>query len=123
MLLVFAPENELLASRNPGKHVRERRIKNLSSQSACLRSINSCHPMQAIKLKTHIGQDHRIELDLPSGLPEGEVEVIVLVPDAAPNQRGAALRAFFDELDRCPRQRLTKEEIDRQIAEERASWD
>lgn len=53
----------------------------------------------------------------------GEVEVIVLA--SAPTTVGAeqSLGELFAELDRMPHKRLTKEEVDRYLAEERASWD
>lgn len=79
--------------------------------------------MQAIKLKTRIGRDRRIEIELPPEVPEGEAEVIVLVDDPISEPSEVSLRAFFEELDRSPHKRRTKEEIDRYIAEERASWD
>ena len=37
--------------------------------------------MQAYRLKTIIGEDHRIEV--PAEIPPGEAEVIILVPDEA----------------------------------------
>ena len=59
--------------------------------------------MRALRLKAHIDSKHRIELQLPMDTPEGEVEVIVLIPDSlSPAKQG--LRSFFDELDRQPRQ-------------------
>ena len=79
--------------------------------------------MQAIKLSTRVGRDHRIEIDLPPEVPEGEVEVIVLIPETASSTAKESLRAFFEQLDQSLHKRLTKEEIDRYIAEERASWD
>jgi len=79
--------------------------------------------MRAIKLRANVGRDHRIELELPPEMPEGEVEIIVLAGEAASLSEARSLRDFFDELDRLPRKRLTKEQIDRYIAEERASWD
>lgn len=82
--------------------------------------------MQALKLKAIIGPDHRLELTVPDDLPQGEVEVILLAPNSAPtgeHAAGESLRAFFQELDRSPRQRLSKEEIDRYLEEERANWD
>ncbi len=79
--------------------------------------------MHALKLKAHIDRNHRIEIQLPLDAPEGDAEVIILIPDTAPPPAGG-LRAFFDDLDRHPpERRYSKEEIDAYLAEERASWD
>lgn len=79
--------------------------------------------MRAVKLKAHIDSSHRIEIQLPVDAPEGDAEVIVLIPDPpSPTEKG--LRSLFDNLDRHPpRQCYSKEEIDAYLAKERASWD
>jgi len=79
--------------------------------------------MQTLKIKAHINSSHRIEIQLPADTPEGDADVIVMIPSpSSPKERG--LRAFFDDLDRHPPQRhYSKEEIDAYLAEERASWD
>jgi hypothetical protein len=79
--------------------------------------------MHALKLKAHIDSSHRIEIQLPVDAPEGDAEVIVLIPDTtSPAEEG--LRSFFDNLDRHPpQQRHSKEEIDAYLVKERASWD
>ncbi len=46
--------------------------------------------MQAYRLKTIIGEDHRIEV--PAEIPPVEAEVIILVPDEA-------IEAFEDRVD------------------------
>ena len=79
--------------------------------------------MQAVKLKAKVGPDHRIEIELPAEIPEGEVEVIVLAAEVSSPPGARSLREFFEEVDQLPRRRRTKEEIDRYIASERASWD
>jgi hypothetical protein len=79
--------------------------------------------MHALKLKAHIDRSHRIEIQLPIDAPEGDAEVIILIPDT-PSCPGKGLRAFFDDMDRHPpQQRYSKEEIDAYLVEERASWD
>lgn len=76
--------------------------------------------MHALKLKAHIDSSHRIEIQLPIDAPEGDAEVIILMPSTGED----GLRAFFDNLDRHPpQQRYSKEEVDAYLAEERASWD
>jgi hypothetical protein len=79
--------------------------------------------VQAIKLRAKVGPDHRIELELPAEIPEGEVEIIVIAEETSSLSETRSLREFFEEVDQLPRRRRTKEEIDRYIAEERASWD
>lgn len=75
--------------------------------------------MKALKYQVRIGRDHRVVLDVPAETPEGMAEVIVLVSEnpAHPDDFGA----FLAELRRTSPQR-TKEDIDREVAEERASW-
>ena len=79
--------------------------------------------MHTLKLKAHIDSRHRIEIQLPSDTPEGDAEVIVMIP-SAPSPAEPGLRAFFDDLDRHPAQRrYSREEVDAYLAEERASWE
>lgn len=81
--------------------------------------------MQAIKLRANVGRDRRIELELPAEIPEGEVEVIILA--SGPSDQAKAgfktLREFNDWLGQQPSTGRSKEEIDRYLAAERASWD
>jgi hypothetical protein len=82
--------------------------------------------MHAVKLKTHIGPDHRIELQVPAELPEGDAEVILLVPDKLPREEAEQRRylaELFSSIDASDRPRRSKEEIDRYLAKERASWE
>lgn len=77
--------------------------------------------MHALKLKAQIDSNHRIEIQLPMDAPEGDAEVIVLLPSPAAKDEG--LRAFFDNLDKHPIKRhYSKEEVDTYLANERASW-
>ena len=79
--------------------------------------------MHTLKIKAHIDSSHRIEIQLPADTPEGDADVIVMIPSPSfPAEQG--LRAFFDDLDRHPPQRrYSKEEVDAYLAEERASWE
>ena len=43
--------------------------------------------MIAVKLKGTVTKDHRLELTIPSSVPPGEVEVIVLHPEPPPRSR------------------------------------
>lgn len=79
--------------------------------------------MHAMKFNTTIDSRRRLELDLPLDTPEGEAEIIVLVPERSVPNDSTSLADFFRELDAHPLQRLyTREEIDVYLAEERASW-
>lgn len=82
--------------------------------------------MQAIKPSARVNGDRRISLQLPPEVPLTDVEVIVLVlepaADADDEQR-KHLEALFRRLDASARSRLSKEEIDAYLAEERASWE
>ncbi len=79
--------------------------------------------MHTLKIKAHIDSSHRIEIQLPIDTPEGDADVIVMIPSPY-SSKEKGLRSFFDNLDRHPAQRLySKEEIDAYLAEERASWD
>lgn len=53
----------------------------------------------------------------------GEVEVIVLASLPTTARAEQTLGELFAELDRMPHKLVTKEEVDRYLAEERASWD
>ena len=76
--------------------------------------------MRAIKVQAQVSKDHTIRLQLPEDVQEGPAEVIVLVSEG--RDRGRSLKEFLANLATTPRARLSKEEIDRYLAEERASW-
>ena len=79
--------------------------------------------MVAFRIKAHITPNQPLILPLPADVPSGEVEVIVLFPEA-PNQPDthSSLREFSAWLrEQAPSSR-SWEEIDRAIEEERASW-
>lgn len=61
----------------------------------------------------------RIDLDEPVNHVTGEVEVVVRPIEPAP---GKAAQDIFDFLRSLPPGTRSKEDIDRQIAEERDSW-
>ena len=76
--------------------------------------------MKAIQARVRIGRDHRIVLDVPADTPEGMAEVIVLVREPLEPRQGlpALLAEFRTRAGGRP-----KEEIDTDLAAERASWD
>jgi hypothetical protein len=78
--------------------------------------------MRAIKLQTHVDQDHMLRIQLPDDVREGPAEVIVLVPEAK-ERTAPSLSDFLATLADRPRRIRSKEEIDRDLAAERESWD
>lgn len=80
--------------------------------------------MQTLKLKVSV-RDHRIADELPQQVPDGEAEVIIHyeeVTQGNPQQaRRRHLQALFARMRQHSSNR-SREDIDRQIAEERASW-
>ena len=80
--------------------------------------------MRAHRLKAHVTPNQPLLVSLPPDTPESDVEVIVLFPDeATPSHDFATLAEFNDWLKQQPGSGRTKEDIDRYIAEERASWE
>jgi hypothetical protein len=78
--------------------------------------------MRAIKLQTYVSEDHTVKLQLPDDVREGPAEVIVLVPEAH-RKTASSLSDFLTTLSSRPRRIRSKEEIDRDLAQERESWD
>ena len=79
--------------------------------------------MRAIKLRSHVDETRTLHLKLPDDVQQGPAEVIVLVPEAETDKPVPTLSAFLEELGRTRRHIRSKEEIDRALEEERASWD
>ena len=85
--------------------------------------------LHTIKLKAVVDKSQQLHLQLPPDTPVGEAEVIVLVTPAAPAAAAAnaapmaSLLAFFAKLDAEGRPRLSAEEVDLWIEEERNAWD
>lgn len=86
--------------------------------------------MQTVQLRDTVTSDHQLKLVLPPDFPEGEVEITVRSasaqePDEASvaQQQFSDLKSFFEFLKTLPPTGRTKEEIDRQIQQERDSWE
>ncbi len=79
--------------------------------------------MRAIKLRSHVDETRTLHLKLPDDVQQGPAEVIVLVPDAKAEKPAPTLSAFLAELGKTRRHIRSKDEIDRALEEERASWD
>ena len=80
--------------------------------------------MQTVKLKVSV-RNHRIAEELPPEVPDGEAEVVIRFAEQAAadveQARRRHLEALFASIDKHPSNR-SREDIDRQIAEVRASW-
>ena len=79
--------------------------------------------MEAYKLKVAIPEDR--VLKLPDDVPTGPAEIIVLSESTVtrPTDVEGLLRIGEEWRARYPERLRSKEEIDRYIAEERATWD
>lgn len=77
--------------------------------------------MKAVKLDAQIQPDHTLRLQLPEDVAEGPAEVIVLVPEETRDR--PSLSQVLEELDRRTHPRRSRSDIDRQVKEERDSWD
>lgn len=81
--------------------------------------------MESVKIKVSV-RNHRITADVPPEVPDGEAEAVIhYKPAAAPGPEAARrrhLQALFDEIERSGEAKLTREEIDRLVAHERAAW-
>jgi hypothetical protein len=80
--------------------------------------------MQALKLTVSV-KNHRVVLDVPNDVPDGQAEVVLLYEEKSAHDLAKAqqrhLEALFARIDQASPQR-TIEDMDRQIAEERDSW-
>lgn len=83
-----------------------------------------------LQMRSVFQRNHQLNLALPPDFPEGEVEITVRsavnesVPGVGMSQQGINdLNALFAYLDQLPPGTRSKEEIDRYVADERASWD
>jgi hypothetical protein len=77
--------------------------------------------MRVIKLQAYVQKDHTVSLRLPDDVGEGPAEVIVFVRDLA-SKPTHSLGDFLARLQRSPRQRRSREEIDRYLEQERQAW-
>ncbi len=86
--------------------------------------------MQTLRLRHTVTTDCQINLTLPPDFPAGVVDFVVRsmeVPepaDGAVDQRQRSdLRSLFELLDTLPPAGRTREDIYRQIQEQRDSWE
>ena len=80
--------------------------------------------MQTLKLRVRV-ENRRIATELPPDVPDGNIEVEIhyeVKPlEDVEHARRTYLEALFADIN-AHSPNLSREEIDRQIAEERASW-
>ena len=84
--------------------------------------------MRAYQLEHTFSSTHKALIELPPDSPEGQAKIIVLFPDEPPattavKPRFANMAEFNAWLITQPPTGRTAEEIDRQIQEERNSWE
>jgi len=81
--------------------------------------------MQTMKLKVSV-RNHRIAEELPPEIPDGQAEVVIHYEEALESSveqaRRRHLQALFRDIDLSGDATLTRHQIDRLVAEERASW-
>jgi hypothetical protein len=78
-----------------------------------------------IRVKGKVSNDHTLTAVVPDDIPPGEVDVVIEVRSRklSRSERVEALQRIFDEFDKLDFPRRSKEEIDTDLAAERASWD
>lgn len=86
--------------------------------------------MPTLRLRYTVTADRQINLTLPPDFPVGVVDIEVRRVDVSEAVDGTAeqllrsdLRSLFEFLETLPPTGRTTEEIDRQIQEERDSWE
>ena len=81
--------------------------------------------MQTLKLKVSVC-NHRITEELPPQAPDGDAEVVVHYEEkpaaSAELARRRHVGALFEDIQRSGEGKLTREQIDQLVAEDRASW-
>lgn len=80
--------------------------------------------MRAVRMHVIVPEHRQLTLTLPNRVPPGEVEIIVLVDQ--PTHSTAGARPLFKVADAWRAthpERRTREDIDRELAAERDSWD
>lgn len=80
--------------------------------------------MHTYRSQQTVDEDRRVTLTLPADFPLGEAEIIVLAQEQELEQSRLreAMQALLRRLEALSESGRSKEEIDRYIDEERASW-
>jgi hypothetical protein len=80
--------------------------------------------MHTLKLTAQIPHDRHLEIVVPDNIPEGEVDVVILIKNSQEQLMAQEnyLNDFFNHLENSDIPRRSKEEIDRFLEQERADW-
>ena len=78
---------------------------------------------RTVRAAAHVGTGRSVQPEVAPEVTPGDIEwpPVTHEPDAV--DAAQTLGELFAEIDRMPHKRLTKEEVDRYLAEERESWD
>jgi len=77
--------------------------------------------MQAFKLKAKVSANHRLELTLPEGIPEGDAEVIIMYTATVKEPKSQGLLSFLESLDGQDYPRRSLQDIMAYVQQERSS--
>ncbi len=75
----------------------------------------------ALRITTKILPGNKIEIQVPEAVIGDSVEVFVILPEKAESKRRSVLEIIEESRRRHPSR--TAEDIDKQLQEERSSWD
>ncbi|MCL1463288.1 hypothetical protein [Argonema galeatum] len=75
----------------------------------------------SLHIKTKILPGNKIEIEIPEAAIGDAVDVFVILPEKPASKRGSAVEMI--EQIRSKRQFRSAEDIDKQLQEERDSWD
>ena len=80
--------------------------------------------MHTLKLTAQITHDRHLQIILPDDIPEGEVDVVVLIKDSQTQsaEQENYLNTFFNNLENSDIPQRSREDIDRFLETERANW-
>lgn len=79
--------------------------------------------MDGIAIKGRITPDHKVEGDAPANMPPGEIDILLLPRAVNGTGNPKQIAAFIGKLAATGIKGRTKEEIDRDLEIERASWE
>ncbi|MBI3735320.1 hypothetical protein HY256_02265 [Candidatus Sumerlaeota bacterium] len=81
--------------------------------------------MQTCKMTAVIPENRKVVLEFPQSVLPGKAELVVQVNEISEVSKGRLkdILRCLEEIDKMPFERRSIEEINRQIAETRESWD
>lgn len=75
----------------------------------------------SLHIKTHVLPGNKLEIEIPEAAIGDAVDVFVILPEKTASKRSSILETI--EQIRSKRQFRSSEDIDKQLQEERDSWD